>query len=126
MVRRGHQEELAGTRRPDEGPAPAPFKPIKQLDDNIDTWQKKLAARKKLNQEINELLVEQQQLLVKHDRATYPYEAKGGGERELYRNERVSSRKTKTKAEVEPGKAKGKRGRKGDEGGGDEKESADE
>lgn len=107
MASKRDQQELPGTRRDDE---PPPFKPIKALDDNIDAWQRKLAARKKLNQEINELVVEQQALLAKHDRATYPYEAKGGGERELYRNERVSSRKTKTKPEVETGK--GKRGRK--------------
>lgn len=121
MATKRHQQELPNTRRADE---PAAFKPITALDDNIDTWQKKLAARKKLNQEINELVVEQQELLAKHDRATYPYEAKGGGERELYRNERVSSRKTKTKAEVEPGKAK--RGRKGAADAGDEKASAEE
>lgn len=102
-----NQPELPNTRRADEAP---PFKPIPALDENIDAWQKKLAARKKLNQEINALVVEQQELLAGHDRPTYPYEAKGGGERELYRNERVSSRKTKTKSEVEPGK--GKRGKK--------------
>jgi hypothetical protein len=120
MASKRDQQELPGTRRDDE---PPPFKPIPKLEANIDTWQRKLATRKKLNQEINELLVEQQEILVQHDRATYPYEAKGGGERELYRNERVSSRKTKTKAEVEPGK--GKRGRKA-AAATDEKASAEE
>lgn len=108
MARR--QEELPGTRRGDE---PPPFKPIKALDDNIDEWQRKLASRKKLNQEINALLIKQQELLVKHDRPTYPFEAKGGGEREIYRTETVKSRKTNTKADAEP--SKGKRGKKSDD-----------
>lgn len=107
MAKRDANLELPGTRRADE---PPPFKPIKAIDDNIDEWQKALGRRKKIQQEIVALQQQQQELLVKHDRATYPYEAKGGGERELYRNERVSSRKTKTKAEAEP-KAKGKRGK---------------
>jgi len=121
--REGHQPELPNTRRADEGPPPAPFKPIKALDDNIAAWQNALARRKKVNQEIVAFQREQQELLVKHDRPTYPYESKGGGERELYRNERVSSRKTKTKPEAE---VKGKRGKKSKEGdAGEEKESAE-
>lgn len=99
------QVELPHTRREDE---PPPFKPIKALDDNIELWQKKLATRKKLTQEINALLVEQQELLKKHDRPKYPFEAKGGGEREIYRAETVRSRKTHTKADVEPGKKRGR------------------
>lgn len=122
--REGQQAELPNTRRADEGPPPAPFKAIKAIDENIDQWQRKLAARKKLNQEIVALQVEQQELLVKHDRPTYPYESKGGGERELYRNERVSSRKTKTKAEAEPGKPRGRRGAKPEQS--DEEAGADE
>lgn len=105
------QEELPNTRREDE---PPPFRPIKAMEENIDEWQKALASRKKLNQRINELLLEQQDLLVKHKRDVYPYEAKGGGEREIYRVTAVKSRKTKTKAETETG-GKGKRGKKSDE-----------
>lgn len=104
------QEELPNTRRPDE---PPPFKPIKALDDSIAVWQKLLARRKKLNQEIVAEQVKHQELLVEHDRPSYPYEAIGGGERELYRNESVKSRKVNTKAEAEPG-AKKKRGKKAD------------
>lgn len=104
------QEELPNTRRPDE---PPPFKPIKALEDNIAEWQKLLGRRKKLNQEIVAKLVEQQELLVKHDRPTYPFESLGGSERELYRNESVKSRKVNTKAEAEPGGKK--RGKKADD-----------
>ena len=105
------QEELPNTRREDEAP---PFKPIKAMEDNIEEWQKALGKRKKLNQEINALLVEQQELLVKHDRDTYPFESSGGSEREIYRVTAVKSRKTKTKAETETG-GKGKRGKKSEE-----------
>lgn len=105
-----NQEELPNTRRGDE---PPPFRPIKAMEENIKEWQKKIGARKKLNQEINALLVEQQELLAKHDRDTYPYESTGGAEREIYRVTAVKSRKTKTKAETETGK--GKRGKKSEE-----------
>lgn len=101
-----NQEELPQTRRADE---PPPFKPIKAMDENIAAWQRKLGSRKKLNQEINALLVEQQELLEKHDRDTYPFESSSGAEREIYRTMSVKSRKTKTKPDVEQ---KGKRGRK--------------
>lgn len=104
------QEELPNTRRADE---PPPFKPIKALDDSIDVWQKLLARRKKINQEIIAEQVKHQELLVKHDRPSYPFESLGGSERELYRNESVKSRKVNTKAEAEPGGKK--RGKKADE-----------
>lgn len=110
------QEELPNTRREDEAP---PFRPIKAMEDNIDAWQKAIGRRKKLNQEINALLVEQQELLVKHDRDTYPYESTGGAEREIYRVTAVKSRKTKTKAETETGGKK--RGKKSDEAPAEEK-----
>lgn len=110
-----NQEELPKTRRDDE---PPPFKPIKALEDNIAEWQKLLGRRKKLNQEIIAKQIQQQELLVQHDRPSYPYESASGGERELYRNESVKSRKVLTKAEAEPGKKK--RGKKADEGTGDE------
>ena len=103
MASKLNQPELPNTRRADEPPA---FKPIKALDDNITEWQRLLARRKKVGQEINAKLIEQQELLLKHDRPSYPYEAAGGGEREIYRAQTVKSRKTKTKAETEPGKAK--------------------
>lgn len=114
-----NQEELPQTRREDE---PPPFKPIKAMEENITAWQRKLGARKKLNQEINALLVEQQGLLVKHERDVYPFESSGGSEREIYRTTSVKSRKTKTKPDVEQ---KGKRGRKKSDGA-DEKASAEE
>lgn len=103
------QEELPNTRRADE---PPPFKPIKAMEENIAAWQRKLSARKKLNQEINALLVEQQELLEKHDRDVYPFESSGGAEREIYRTMSVKSRKTKTKPDVEQ---KGKRRKKSDD-----------
>lgn len=105
-----NQEELPKTRRDDEAP---PFKPIKAMEENIDAWQKALGKRKKLNQEINQLLVEQQELLVKHDRDVYPFESSGGSEREIYRVTAVKSRKTKTKSETETGGKK--RGKKSEE-----------
>jgi hypothetical protein len=101
-----NQEELPQTRRDDE---PPPFKPIKAMETNIAEWQRKLSARKRLNQEINALLIEQQDLLEKHDRDTYPFESNNGAEREIYRTMSVKSRKTKTKPDVEQkGKRKGK------------------
>ena len=106
-----NQEELPQTRRDDE---PPPFKPIKAREENIAAWQKKLGARKKLNQEINALLVEQQELLNKHERDTYPFESSSGSEREIYRVMAVKSRKTNTKSETETG-GKGKRGKKSKE-----------
>lgn len=117
MARR--QEELPNTRRDDE---PPPFKPIQAMETNIETWQRKLGARKKLNQEINALLLEQQELLVKHDRDTYPFEAKGGGEREIYRTQSVKSRKVNTKADTEPDGGSKKRGKKSEESAGDKAE----
>lgn len=110
-----NQEELPNTRRADE---PPPFKPIKALEDNIAEWQKLLGRRKKINQEIIAKLVEQQELLVKHDRPSYPFESLSGAEREIYRTESVKSRKVNTKAETETGKKK--RGKKSDESAGDE------
>lgn len=103
------QEELPNTRREDE---PPPFRPIKAMETNIAAWQKAIGNRKKLNQEINALLIEQQELLVKHDRDTYPFESSSGSEREIYRVTAVKSRKTKTKAETE---SKGKRGKKSED-----------
>lgn len=107
MARR--QEELPNTRREDEAP---PFKPIPAMEKNIDGWQKELANRKKCNQKINAFLIEQQELLVKHDRDVYPFESSSGSEREIYRVSAVRSRKTKTKLETE---TKSKRGKKSEE-----------
>lgn len=121
MAKRDPNLELPHTRRDDEAP---PFKPIKALDDNITEWQKLLAKRKKIGQEINAQLIEQQELLKKYDRPSYPYEATGGGEREIFRAETVKSRKTKTSAATEPGK--GKRGRAGKAGNAGDEASADE
>lgn len=110
MARR--QEELPNTRRDDEAP---PFRPIKAMEENITAWQRKLGARKKLNQEINALLVEQQELLVKHERDVYPFESSSGAEREIYRVTSVKSRKTNTKPETETETGgKGKRGKRAD------------
>lgn len=109
MTKRSTQHELPNTRRPDEGPPPEPFKAIKALDDTCAEYVRLLNRQAKLRQEIVANKQQQQQLLVKHDRSTYPYDH-NGKEHELVRVEQVKSRKTKTKPDAEVGK--GKRGRK--------------
>lgn len=89
------QEELPGTRRDDE---PTPQKPIAALDSACGELDKRKGKAIKAGQDVAETRQQIQDLLHKHEIASYRYEDAKGIEREVFREEVVRTRKVKTEA----------------------------
>jgi phosphoglycolate phosphatase-like HAD superfamily hydrolase len=91
------QQELAGTRRPDEGEAQ---KAIKALDEALEEFEKAKGKRVKAGQLVKAARDKAQELLKEHGLAFYLYEDLGGVERRFFTKETVGTCKVKKEKRV--------------------------
>ena len=92
------QEEIPGTRRPDE---PQPQKPIKALDDASDVLVKAKGKATRAGQGVVEAKKVVQQLLIEHDLQSYEYE-ENDVLKKHYRKETLASCKVKVAKKSAP------------------------
>jgi phosphoglycolate phosphatase-like HAD superfamily hydrolase len=91
------QSELPGTRRPDEAEPP---KPVKQLDDALEEFEKAKGKRIKAAQLVKAARDKAQELLKEHGLEYYVYEDLGGVERRFFTKQTVGTCKVKKEKRV--------------------------